>query len=491
MADAAPLDGNPAPNGIVENNPPATNGVTEETTVTAPGLSADEIALYDRQIRLWGAQAQERIRSAHVLLVSLRALGTEIAKNLTLAGISSLTIVDDEPVSEEDLGAGYFFRDEDVGKPRAESAIPRIQELNPRVNIASGGSLSNLLAKDQTHYTPYSVVIACDHDFNVLSIINTAARFAGRPFYAANIHGTYGCIFADLVQHDFIVEREKSNVPTKLAPETITRVVLSSTTKKEPNGKTTEIVTKRETYCPLILSNSSPLSPDILSNRRKLKFVSPLLPCLRALFDFQRLYSRFPNHTAQDLTNFTSLATTKSRELQLPPETLKSEFLRSFLQNIGAEIMTTAAFVGGRLAEDVINVLGKREQPIQNFALFDGENLQGPIYCLYSPPPEVALAAAAGMNGMAPMPQDLGSEMHINGGAGQGLGVPEQGMGMDSMNGAMSLDGFADVGVHGVGASGIEQQQQQQPQMQPQSQPQAPQLGEDQQQQQTGHPAQP
>lgn len=87
------------------------------TTTTAPGLSADEIALYDRQIRLWGAQAQERIRSANVLLISLRALGTEIAKNLTLAGISSLTIVDDDPVTEEDLGTQYFLREDDVGKP--------------------------------------------------------------------------------------------------------------------------------------------------------------------------------------------------------------------------------------------------------------------------------------------------------------------------------------------------------------------------------------
>jgi len=340
---------------------------------------------------------------------------------------------------------------------RAECAIPRIQELNPRVSVTSGGSLSNLLSKDQTFYEPYSVVIACDHDFDVLSIINTAARFAGRPFYAAAIHGTYGCIFADLVQHDFIIEREKSNVPTNLAPETITRVVLSSTTKQEPSGKTTEIVTKRETYCPLILSNSSPLAPDILRNRRKLKAVSPLLPCLRALFEFQRTYSRLPNHDAQDLTNFTSLATNKSRELQLPAETLKSEFLRSFVQNIGAEIITTAAFVGGRLAEDVINVLGKREQPIQNFALFDGENLQGPVYCFYSPPPEVTLAA------MGALPQDaMVGEMN---GAAPGL-AQNMGVGAPSMD--MGVAGMADMngGFPGAGTGmtngGMQQLQQQQ-----------------------------
>lgn len=96
----------------------ALNGAADDmSTTTVTALSADEIALYDRQIRLWGAQAQERIRSAHILLISLRALGTEIAKNLTLAGISSLTIIDDDIVTEEDLGAQYFVREEDVGKP--------------------------------------------------------------------------------------------------------------------------------------------------------------------------------------------------------------------------------------------------------------------------------------------------------------------------------------------------------------------------------------
>lgn len=258
----------------------------------------------------------------------------------------------------------------------------------------SSGSLTNLLQKDQTFYAPFDIVIAADHDFLTLSLINTTARFASRPFYAAGIHGFYGYIFADLVEHEFVVEREKSNIATPIGPEngSMTRAVLSVTNKKESNGKNVEIVKKHEIYCPLILANSSPLSPDILSSRRKLKAVPALLPCLRALFDFQRTHSRLPGHTAQDLVTFTTLATTRARELQLPAETLRSEFLRSFIQNIGAELVPTAAFVGGRLSEDVINVLGKREQPIQNLALFDGDAFEGRIYSLYSPPPEIAMA---------------------------------------------------------------------------------------------------
>ena len=114
---APPATSETAINAMIDNAPPVSNGASAEATEANSGLSADDFALYDRQIRLWGAQAQERIRNAHILLVSLRALGTEIAKNLTLAGISSLTIVDDELVTEEDLGSCYFLRDEDVGKP--------------------------------------------------------------------------------------------------------------------------------------------------------------------------------------------------------------------------------------------------------------------------------------------------------------------------------------------------------------------------------------
>jgi ubiquitin-like 1-activating enzyme E1 A len=119
MPVTEPLNGaNNVHDSGANSQPPTTNGIpASDTTTMAPGLSADEMAQYDRQIRLWGAEAQQRIRSANILLVSLRALGTEIAKNLTLAGVSSLTIIDEDLVTEEDLGSQYFLREEDVGKP--------------------------------------------------------------------------------------------------------------------------------------------------------------------------------------------------------------------------------------------------------------------------------------------------------------------------------------------------------------------------------------
>lgn len=41
---------------------------------------------YDRQIRLWGLAAQQRMANASVLVIGLRGLAAEICKNLVLAG---------------------------------------------------------------------------------------------------------------------------------------------------------------------------------------------------------------------------------------------------------------------------------------------------------------------------------------------------------------------------------------------------------------------
>ena len=55
------------------------------------------------------------MRNATILVVNLKGVATETIKNIVLAGIGKLIVLDDAPVSEEDLGAGFLFRDEDVG----------------------------------------------------------------------------------------------------------------------------------------------------------------------------------------------------------------------------------------------------------------------------------------------------------------------------------------------------------------------------------------
>lgn len=67
------------------------------------------------------------MRSASLLVVTLRGIATEVCKNIVLAGIGKLTVLDDQDIKEEDLGSGFFFREEEVG----QKVCPRRSTRNP------------------------------------------------------------------------------------------------------------------------------------------------------------------------------------------------------------------------------------------------------------------------------------------------------------------------------------------------------------------------
>ena len=46
----------------------------------------------------------------------MKALANEIAKNLVLAGIGSMTIQDDQSVQEDDLGSQFFVSEQHIGQ---------------------------------------------------------------------------------------------------------------------------------------------------------------------------------------------------------------------------------------------------------------------------------------------------------------------------------------------------------------------------------------
>lgn len=65
------------------------------------------------------------MRSSAVLVISLKGVAHEIIKNLVLAGIGKLIVMDHESVTEEDLGTGFLFREEEgaVGQNVRDSSL--------------------------------------------------------------------------------------------------------------------------------------------------------------------------------------------------------------------------------------------------------------------------------------------------------------------------------------------------------------------------------
>ena len=91
-------------------------GNSEDQMADQVSIDADEARLYDRQIRLWGIEAQNRMKNSKVLIVGLRGLHTEVCKNIVLSGIDTAYILDSEIVQLKDLSACFFLTTEDIGK---------------------------------------------------------------------------------------------------------------------------------------------------------------------------------------------------------------------------------------------------------------------------------------------------------------------------------------------------------------------------------------
>jgi ubiquitin-activating enzyme E1 len=103
-------------------------------------------SLYSRQLYVLGREAMLRMSQSNVLIIGLRGLGVEIAKNVILAGVKSVTLYDPEITQLSDLSSQFFLTEEDVGKRRDEASCPRLKELNNYVpvSVLEGDLMSNI-----------------------------------------------------------------------------------------------------------------------------------------------------------------------------------------------------------------------------------------------------------------------------------------------------------------------------------------------------------
>ena len=132
--------------------------------VDNPGAAIEQLkngeideSLYSRQLYVLGHEAMKRMGSSNVLIVGLRGLGVEIAKNIALAGVKSLTLHDPQPVAISDLSSQFFLHESDVGQPRAEVTAPRVAELNSYTPVHVHKSRS--LTEDPSQLKQYQVVV--------------------------------------------------------------------------------------------------------------------------------------------------------------------------------------------------------------------------------------------------------------------------------------------------------------------------------------------
>ncbi|KAF2199069.1 ubiquitin-activating enzyme E1 [Delitschia confertaspora ATCC 74209] len=152
-------------------------------------------SLYSRQLYVLGHEAMKRMGSSNILVAGLRGLGVEIAKNIALAGVKSLTLYDPNPAAIADLSAQFFLRPEDVGKPRASVTVPRVSELNPYTPVQefSGSDLTS----DLSQLKQFQVVVLTDTPLKDQVKIADYCHENGIYVVITDTFGLFGSIFTD------------------------------------------------------------------------------------------------------------------------------------------------------------------------------------------------------------------------------------------------------------------------------------------------------
>ncbi|XP_054164449.1 NEDD8-activating enzyme E1 regulatory subunit-like [Oppia nitens] len=163
---------------------------------------------YDRQLRLWGDSGQQALESSHVCLVNANALGTEILKSLVLPGIRAFTIIDNNIVTEEDVGNNFFLLTEDsIGKNRGKVTTELLAQMNNDLKKGDylDESLESVLESNANFFSNYSLVIACDiNNEKSLNRLSQVLWQTNVPLIVCKSIGFIGYIRLQILEHTII-----------------------------------------------------------------------------------------------------------------------------------------------------------------------------------------------------------------------------------------------------------------------------------------------
>ncbi|KAF8341326.1 ubiquitin activating enzyme [Cantharellus anzutake] len=391
------------------------------------GMDIDEApideGLYSRQLYVLGHEAMKRMAASNVLVVGLKGLGVEIAKNIALAGVKSVSVYDPEPVTLEDLGTQFFLRSSDIGKSRADAAAPRLAELNSYVPVRNVGGVSGQpISKDIVKN--YQVVVLSDSPLQLQLDINDYTHGNGIYFIAASTHGLFASVFNDfgakftcvdptgeqplsgmivsiekgkealvtcldetrhgLEDGDFVTFSEVKGMtelnackPRKVSvkgPYTFTIGETSSFSEYKAGGIFTQV------KIPKILDfkslRESLKAPEFfITDFGKFDRPSSMHAGFQALSAFEQKHRRKPApRDTKDATELISLAKTF-----VGNEELNKEVLEEFSFQARGELSPVIAVVGGFVAQEVLKACSAKFHPMVQHLYFDSlESLPDP-----------------------------------------------------------------------------------------------------------------
>ncbi|KAL1566485.1 SUMO-activating enzyme subunit 1B-1 [Salvia divinorum] len=317
-------------------------------------LTEQETALYDRQIRVWGADAQRRLSKSHILVSGLKGSVIEFCKNIVLAGVGSVTLNDDRLVTEGLLSANFLVPSDPnayTGKSLAELCSDSLKDFNPMVRVSvQRGELSNF---DVDFFHKFDAVVISSCSLSTKKSINEKCRKSLKriAFYTVDCRDSCGEIFVDLQDYIYTKKKEDETIECHIVYPTLEEAI-SAPWKSLP---------------------------------RK---VSKLYLALRVIEKFEELEGRSRGETsAADLPEVQKLrkelCDTQSHAESQIPDALLERLLKG-----RTEFPPVCAIIGGILGQEVIKAISGKGDPLKNFFFFDATDGKGIIEDIGNPKPK-------------------------------------------------------------------------------------------------------
>lgn len=145
-------------------------------------LSPTEIQRYKRHLLLReiGAQGQQSLKAARVLVVGAGGLGSPILLYLAAAGVGTLGIADDDTVSLDNLQRQIVHDTPAIGDLKVESAARTIARLNPETKVVTHAErLTSHNA--EALIAAYDIIVDGSDNFATRYLVSDACYFLKKP----------------------------------------------------------------------------------------------------------------------------------------------------------------------------------------------------------------------------------------------------------------------------------------------------------------------
>ncbi|XP_072238105.1 ubiquitin-like modifier-activating enzyme 1 [Leuresthes tenuis] len=379
------------------------------------GTGEIDEGFYSRQLYVLGHDAMHRMGTANVLIAGMRGLGVEIAKNVILSGVKSVTIQDEGQAVWSDLSSQFYLKESHLGQNRATCSLKQLAALNPNVHVSAHTGPLDLYLLLQ-----FQVVVLTDSSLDDQKRFGELCHSHRIKFIVTDTKGLCGQLFCDFGEEFEVLDKD-GEMPASAMVERITKenpgFVVCTDDQKHGLSDGSKVVfsevqgmTELNSMGPVevkvcgqysfticdtsafseykrggivtevkqpILLNFKPLSDALLDHELltmidfgKISRHNTLHLAFQALHSFVKRERRLPHSWSQSDAD-SLLAIVRELNAVAKLDELDEAAVRNLSYTARGDLAPMNAFFGGLAAQEVIKASSGKFTPLQQWLYFD------------------------------------------------------------------------------------------------------------------------